>query len=146
MARYDVIQRRARALVSDVKHINIGGTAQHLDRQIRRGAAGSTCGQLTGPCLGQCDKFLDAAHRQRRMHQQHILRQRQLADHGEVLDRVKWQFAKQAGVDRVRRGRHQHGVTIGRRARHEFRADIGGCARAVLDDHALPKNFGELGA
>ena len=97
--------------------------------------------------LGERDQLLDRARRHRWVQRQHVGRVHGLGDRREVLLRIERQLVEQAGIDRERGDRsHQEGVAVGIGPGHDLGRDIAGRAGAVVHDHLLSEQVGELGA
>jgi hypothetical protein len=132
-------------LTWNVQGIDARHFLQHLDGQVGRVAGRGSCSKLPRLRLGERDEFPDVLHRQRGMHHQHGGGAAELADHGEVLDRIEGNLLVERRIDRMRRGRDHHRVAVGCRAGNEFGADHGRAARAVFDDDLLTEVLAEFG-
>ena len=137
----------ARAFIRDMHHVDFRHVFEQLDRQVAAGAgAGRGIVEIAGTRLGERNHFLDGFHRQRRMHYQHIGREREQVDAREIINGVVRQLGIQAGVEPVAGGYDQYGVAIGRGFGDDFRADDAGSTRAQIHQHLLAPVLGDLRA
>ena len=112
----DVAQRRRRALVGNVRHLNPGHGLEQLAGEVDRVArtARREC-QLAGLLLGQPDQVGDRLYRQRRVDHQHQREACRVRHKGKVLHRVVGQVPVKGRVDGQRAAwGDQYGVAVRR--------------------------------
>ena len=138
LARHQVGQRRRRAAIGHVGHLELLPEHQQFHRDVRqRAVAGRGDVDLVGVLAGVVDEALEARDRQRRMrHQQH----RHLAHvrhRPQILFGVVRHGRAERRVDRVVGRREQERVAVGRRLGDDVAGDDAARAGLVVDQHLL---------
>ena len=142
-----ILQRRRRAFVGHVHHVDVRGGFQELAAQMARGAgaAGSEA-QRSRLRLSERDDVAHGPDRQAGIGDPEVGRGRGVDDRHEVLLRVVAQFLVEplvGGEDRG--GRHRDRVPARFALRYDRGAHVTAGAGAVLHHHRLAERVGELG-
>ena len=112
-----------------------------------RAEAGGAIGEIPRTLPDQRDEALHVGGGKGRMHREHDRRDSDLADGGEILDRVVGHLLVQSRVDGVGgHGRHQQGVPVGHRLCDQIGADIAAGARLVLHQELLAEERSQFSA
>ena len=144
LAAEHVGDRRSRAAIRHVLHLDAGHRHEHFAGQMRGGAgAGRRHVDLAGIGLGVGDEFGDGLGFDALADRHHVRHPDKGGDGGDVAREIEFQVGVQRGVDEVGRIDQQHGVAVGLGIDHRFRADIAAGAGLVLDDELLPQPLRE---
>ncbi len=136
-----VVQRRAGAAVGNVRQVDLGRVLEGLADEVAQAAhARRAVVELAGVFPRVLDELGHVARRHRRMDRHGVRHGSDLADEGEVLQRVVAQIFLYDGIDDMRReGRDAERIAVGNPVGDGFGADRAACATAVIDDERLPE-------
>src|SRR5712691_8710014 len=142
----DVGERRLRALVGHVHHIDSRHRLEEFSGEVRgRAAPRGRVIELARPRFRQGDQLLHRARGNVRIHDEDVGLDRHQRDRREVLHRIVAEAAVQALIGRENAVvAEEPGGAVGRALRDELGGDVAARARPVLDHHLLAPKAGEL--
>ena len=144
-ARHHGDRGGAVAFVRDVHGFYLREQVHEFAGEMRRAEIAARCVRQfvrIGP--GERQQFLEGFRGQRRMHGEHVIRERDETDRAEIPDRVVRQLGRGRGQNGERRDVAQHHrVAIGRGFGREFGADESAGAAARVDHDLLAHLIGQ---
>ena len=145
MAAEQIGERRAGALVRDVREIDLRRRHEERAGEVRRVAhAGRAEIELAGLRARERHELLRRLHRQRRVHDHDLaVRQRDLRDRREILVRVVRELAVHQRVRVVRTGGVEQRVAVARALRDHLGADHAGRAGPVVERRSAGRGTSE---
>ena len=130
-------QRRAATFVRDLHQVDLGHVLEQLGRHVQIAAdPGRAIKHVFGALTGQCQQFLDAPRRHRRMHAEDQRLLRQHRERLQIVDRIEREILVQARGKGVARGGDHERVAIRHRPRSQREADGAAASRSIVHDHA----------